>query len=164
MVDLPRRNPQLIAQGFSVPDAQNTTIFQYRGNWSVGVVYNQNDFAQFIQTEGRPGLLLLCIEPHVSEIVFDESKWAALIDYDQFIQDNDTTGLAARVSALEAALDDGDFTKVDGSLTQILVRSYTEAEISALPSSIVPSAEFWYCTDSDPKNLHLATALMNLPT
>lgn len=152
-IDLPRRNPQLIVEGFTVPGAHNTTIWPFRGPWARGTVYNINDLASFQQEEGRPGLMLLCVEPHVSEDTFDSTKWAAIIDYEKLVLENDTSGLAARISAVETALEDGDFDKVDGDLTQILIKRITTAEIAALPSQIVPQGEFWFCLDSDPTKL-----------
>lgn len=153
MVDLPRRNPQLIVSGFVVPGAQNTTIMSYRGPWAQGVVYNEGDLASFQQEDGRPGLLLICVQAHTSGEIFDSSQWAALIDYERLVLNNDTSGLAARVSALELALEEGNFSLVDGNLTQILVRRYSTAELGSLPSTIVPEGEFWYNTDSDPPKL-----------
>lgn len=152
-IDLPRRNPQLIVEGFTVPGAQNTTVLPYRGPWARGVVYNIGDLASFQQEEGRPGLLLLCVSAHTSAETFDDSQWAAIIDYEKLVLDNDTSGLASRVSAIETALEDGDFTKVDGDLTQILIKRMTTAEIDALLSKIVPQGEFWFCTDSSPEKL-----------
>jgi hypothetical protein len=154
-IDLPRRNPTIIAQGFTLPGSQNTTAFNYRGNWSSDVVYNATDLASFVQEVGRPGQLLLCVTPHVSTETFDATQWASLIDYEALIQEQDESGLAARVAALEDALETGVFTKVDGDETQILIRRYTTAEIAALESQVVPQGEFWYCTDSDPTNLVL---------
>lgn len=153
MVDLPRRNPQIIVSGFVVPGTQGTSIIQVRGAWAAQTVYNALDAATFTQEEGRPGLLLLCIEAHVSTEVFDPTKWAALVDYEQLIQQGDTTGLAERVTTLETSLDTGDFGKVDGNLTDVTIKRLTEAGIAALPSQIVPEGEFWYCTDSSPVKL-----------
>lgn len=153
MVDLPRRDPQLIVQGFTVPGAQNTTVLQFRGAWARGVVYNNGDLASFKQEEARPGLLLLCVETHVSEDVFDSTKWAAIIDYEQLVNETDTTGLAERLAVVEEVIETGNFPLIDGDETQILIKSLSEAEIGELESSIVPQGEFWYCVDSDPKKL-----------
>ena len=153
MVDLPRRNPELIVQGFTVPGVQNTTVLPYRGPWARGVVYNVGDLASFQQEDGRPGLLLLCTNAHTSAEIFDSSEWAAIVDYEKLVLDSDTSGLAARVTALETAIEDGEFPLVDGDETQILIKRLTEAEIAALPSQIVAQGEFWYCTDSSPNKL-----------
>ena len=153
MVDLPRRNPELIVQGFTVPGVQNTTVLSYRGPWARGVVYNIGDLASFQQEDGRPGLLLLCTNAHVSGDIFDSSEWAAIIDYEKLVSESDTSGLAARVEALETTIENGDFPLVDGDETEILIKRLTEAEIAALPSQIVAQGEFWYCTDSSPNKL-----------
>jgi hypothetical protein len=110
-IDVPAEEPTVVAENFSTPGPAEALLARYRGDWTVGTLYNVRDMARY--TGGDTRLLMLCIATHVAKADFEAEKWAVLADLGSL----GSTVSAEEIAAVLAAVQEIEDTLVPLSET-----------------------------------------------
>lgn len=97
--DYPAEEPTIVAENFSTPGPAEALLARYRGDWTVGTLYNVRDMARY--TGGGTRLLMLCMVTHVAQADFQADNWAVLADLGELGSTVSAEEIAAVLAAVE---------------------------------------------------------------